>query len=129
MAGIFMKIINGELPSYKIHEDEHTYSFLSIAPVQLGHALVIPKVEIDYAFDVPEPYYSAVFKTAKYIAPALKEVTGCPRVGTAILGFEVPHFHYHLIPMWKISDLDFSKARERTREEMQDVCDKIVKAL
>ncbi len=129
MAGIFMKIINGELPSYKIHEDEHTYSFLSIAPVQLGHTLIIPKVEVDYAFDVPEPYYSAVFKMAKHIAPALKKVTDCSRVGTAILGFEVPHFHYHLIPMWKISDLDFSKARERTKEEMQDICDKIVGVL
>lgn len=129
MASIFTKIIQGEIPSFKIYEDEHCFAFLDIRPIHLGHTLVVPKIEVDHFFDVPEPHYSAVFQAAKKIGLAIQEVTGCPRVGTTILGFEVPHAHYHLVPMWSPSDLSFSLAKPRSQEEMKDVQKKIVQAL
>lgn len=129
MAGLFMKIIAGEIPSYKIHEDDETYAFLARDQVAPGHTLVIPKVEVDYFADVPEPYYSAVFRNAKVIAKAIQEATGCARVGTAVVGFEVPHFHYHLIPMEGIADLDFSKGKVLPDEEMERLRGAIVGAL
>ncbi len=116
---LFSKIIRGEIPSYKVFEDEHTFAFLDIRPVQIGHTLVVPKVEIDFFADVPEPFYSAVFRTGKILAPALRQVTGCVRVGTTIQGFEVPHFHLHLVPMWNADDLDFRKAKPAKPEDLQ----------
>jgi histidine triad (HIT) family protein len=129
MASIFSKIILGEIPSFKIYEDEYVYAFLDIRPIHLGHTLVVPKLEVDHFFDVPEPHYSAVFQAAKKIGLAIQEVTGCPRVGATILGFEVPHAHYHLVPMWGPSDLSFSLAKPRTESEMKDVQQEIVAAL
>jgi histidine triad (HIT) family protein len=129
MASIFSKIIRGEIPSFKIYEDEYVFAFLDIRPIHLGHTLVVPKLEVDHFFDVPEPHYSAVFQAAKKIGLAIQEVTGCPRVGTTILGFEVPHAHYHLVPMWGPSDLSFSLAKPRSSDEMKDVQQKIVAAL
>ncbi|MFN4151550.1 MAG: HIT family protein [Candidatus Sericytochromatia bacterium] len=125
MASIFTKIINGEIPSYKVFEDEYTYAFLDINPINLGHTLIVPKIEEDYFLDVPEPYYSAVFKTAKVVAGAIHQATGCVRVGTVIAGFDVPHFHYHLVPMNDISDLDFKKGHKRTEDEMLETLEKI----
>ena len=125
MEGLFQKIIKGEIPSYKIFEDEWTYSFLSNRPVKQGHTLVIPKIEVDYFANVPEPYYSKVFQNAKIIAEALKKATQCKRVSTAILGYEIPHFHYHLIPTWDLSDMDFSKAKEDTKESFLEIQEKI----
>ena len=129
MEHVFLKIINGELPSYKIHEDEWTYSFLSNRPVQAGHTLIIPKIEVDYFVDVPEPHYLKVFENAKRIAQALKKVTQCKRVSTAILGYEIPHFHYHLIPTWNLSDMDFGKAKEDTPENFLSMQKKILDCL
>lgn len=129
MASIFTKIINGEIPSYKVFEDEHTYAFLDINPINVGHTLVIPKIEIDYFLDVPEPYYSAVFNNSKLIAKAIHEATNCKRVGTIIAGWDVPHFHYHLIPMLDYTDLDFKKGKKRTEEEMKDIQSKIISNL
>jgi len=125
MSSIFTKIINGEIPCYKIFEDEYTFAFLDINPIQLGHTLVIPKIEVDYFIDVPEPYYSAVFKTAKIVSKAIHEATGCNRVGSIIAGFDVPHFHYHLIPMNDMSDLSFKKAQGRDKDEMLEMQEKI----
>lgn len=85
MASIFTKIINGEIPSFKIYEDEYVFAFLDIYPVQPGHTLIVPKVEVDYFVDVPEPYYSAVFQAAKKIAPALQQATDCQRVCTTVV--------------------------------------------
>ena len=116
MPSIFTKIMKGEIPSYKVYEDEHVFAFLDIFPVKLGHTLVVPKVEIDYFVDVPEPHYSAVFIAAKKLAPAIQRATGCKRIGTAVIGLEVPHFHYHLIPLTKVSDLDFG-AKESPKPE------------
>ncbi len=129
MTSIFTRIINGELPSYKIQEDEHTFSILALDQVNLGHTLVIPKLEIDSFMDLPEPYYSAVFTNAKIIAQAIQKATQCPRVGTIIAGFEVPHFHYHLIPAWSIPDLNFARAQRKTPEEMTEIQNKIISFL
>ena len=129
MASIFTRIINGEIPSYKVFEDEHTFAFLDINPIEPGHTLVVPKMEIDYFIDVPEPYYSAVFTNAKIISKAIHEVSGCKRVGTIIAGWDVPHFHYHLIPMNDYTDLDFRKAKSANNDEMKDIQNRIIKLL
>ena len=129
MPTIFTRIINGEVPSYKIFEDDHTFAFLDIKPFNLGHTLIVPKAEVDYFMNVPEPYSSAVFQAAKKIAPALHKASGCVRVGAVIAGFEVPHFHYHLIPLFGIEDINFNKARMRSEEEMQNMHAKILQLL
>jgi histidine triad (HIT) family protein len=125
MASVFTKIINGEIPSYKLYEDEYTFSFLDIRPVKKGHSLIVPKIEVDYFLDVPEPYYSAVFKTAKLLGKAIQQATKCSRIATVIAGWEVPHFHYHLIPADGLYDIDFKKATSLPKEEMEDICQKI----
>lgn len=129
MSSVFTKIIKGELPCYKIYEDDLTISILTIAPIQLGHTLVIPKEEIDHYLDVPEPAYLRVFQNAQKIGKAIHKATGCTRVGTMIQGWEVPHFHYHVVPMWGPDDLNLTKARSRDESEMKDIWLKIREAL
>jgi histidine triad (HIT) family protein len=129
MASVFTKIISGELPSYKIHEDEKTISILSIDPISLGHTLVIPKMEVNHWFDVPADIYTQCGLNAQKIAKAIKEATGCPRVGTIVAGFEVPHYHLHLIPAWSIPDLDFKKASRRNESDMKEIQQKIMSLL
>jgi len=129
MTTLFTKIINGEIPSFKIYEDEYVFAFLDIHPVQPGHTLIVPKVEVDYFVDVPEPYYSAVFQTAKKIAPALQQATGCARVATMILGYEVPHFHYHLIPSNSLSDVIFADKVAVTDDQLFSIHQKIISFL
>jgi histidine triad (HIT) family protein len=126
---LFTKIINGEIPCYKIYEDEQVFAFLAKDQINLGHVLVVPKVEIDYFIDVPEPYYSAVFKTAKLISKAIQTATACKRVGTIIAGWDVPHFHYHLVPMFEYHDLDPARAKEYSKEEMEEVQGRIIEKL
>lgn len=118
MASIFTRIIQGELPSYKIHEDELTYSFLALDQVSPGHTLVIPKQEVNHWFDCPEAIYTRVHMNAQKIARAIQKSTNCPRVGQMVAGFEVPHYHVHLIPAWSIPDLDFKRAQRLKPEEM-----------
>ena len=129
MATIFSRIIAGEIPSYRIYEDELTYAFLDIHPVARGHTLIVPKIEVDHFMDVPEPYYSAVFQTAKIVAQALKASTGKARIGTIIAGFAVPHFHYHLVPIDDESELDSRLARTYTDDEMRAIQASILRAL
>jgi histidine triad (HIT) family protein len=129
MASIFTKILNGELPGYKITEDEFCFSILALDQVNLGHALVIPKIEVDSFMDVPEPHYSAVFKAAKTISKAIRSATGAPRVAVIIAGFEVNHFHVHLIPAWNLTEVSFAKAQRRLPDEMQEIQKKIVSLL
>ena len=129
MASIFTKIINGELPCYKIHEDEKTFSFLALDQVNLGHTLVIPKAEVNHWFDVPPDVYTQVGLNAQKIAQAIQQATGCPRVGTMVAGFEVPHYHLHLIPAWCIPDLDFKRAQRKSADEMKQIQEKIVSYL
>ncbi len=125
MASIFTKIIQGEIPSYKIHEDDLTIAILTIEPIQLGHTLVIPKKEVNHWFQVPEADFLQVQKNSQQIAQAIQKATGCPRVMTATVGFEVPHYHLHLIPSWSPADLSFAKAQKRSDEEMKDIQQKI----
>ena len=129
MASIFTKIINGELPSYKIHEDELTISILALDQVNPGHVLVIPKQEVNHWFDVPAETYSRIGSNAQKIAKALIKVTEAPRIGTMVAGFEVPHFHLHLIPAWSIPDLDFKRAKRLSDAEMKSLQQNIRAAL
>ena len=129
MSSIFTKIINGELPSYKIHEDEKTISILTIDPISLGHTLVIPKLEVNHWFDVPADIYTQVALNSQRIAKAIKEATGCPRVGTIVAGFEVPHYHLHLIQEWSIPELDFRRAQRRSDQDMKQIQEKIISLL
>ena len=129
MASIFTKIINGELPCYKIHEDEKTFSLLALDQVNLGHTLVVPKMEVNHWFDVPADIYAQVGANAQKIAKAVQQATGCPRVGTIVAGFEVPHYHLHLIPAWSIPDLDFKRAQKRSAPEMEQIQEKIISLL
>jgi len=108
MAGIFARIASGEIPSFKIAEDERFFAFLDINPLAKGHTLVIPKQEIDYLFDLDEETYKDLWSFAMKVAKAVKEVVPCIKVGVAVIGLEVPHAHIHLVPMNTIDDIDFS---------------------
>lgn len=126
MASIFTKIINGELPSYRVHEDDLTISILALDQVNLGHVIVIPKQEVNHWFDVPPETFTRVGLNAQKIAVAIKKATNCPRVGTITAGFEVPHYHLHLIPAWSIPDLDFKRAKRHSDDEMKKIRDLII---
>ncbi len=129
MASVFTKIIQGELPSYKIFENEHLLAILTLDPIQPGHTILFPKKEIDHFFDVNDPEYTEIFRAAKPIARAIREAFGCKRVGMAVQGFEVPHFHLHLIPMWGTEDFEFRKAKRLPPEEMKKAQEAILAKL
>ncbi|MDD2559057.1 MAG: HIT family protein [Bacteroidales bacterium] len=130
MASIFSKIVAGEIPSYKIAEDEHFFAFLDIHPLMPGHTLVIPKKETDYLFDIDDQELAAMMVFAKKIALALKTSLPCKRIGMAVVGMEVPHAHIHLIPINKETDMLFSKPKlNPTTEEMRAIVEKITKSL
>ena len=129
MASVFTKIISGELPCYKIYEDDKIISFLSIDPVNLGHTLVVCKEEVNHWTEVPAETYAHLHKVSQKIGKAILKATGSPRVGQIVAGFEVPHYHLHLIPAWSIPDLDFKRAQRRSETEMKEVQEKIVKSL
>jgi len=129
MSSVFTKIINNELPAFRIFENEKIISFLTIEPIQLGHSLIVPKTEVDHWMDVPEQEYMEVYQQAKIIAKAIQKATKSTRVAQAVVGLEVPHFHLHLIPMWDPSDLDFKKARTSRKEEMELMQKRIVSFL
>ena len=120
MATIFTRIAQGEIPSYKVAENEDYYAFLDISPLAPGHTLVIPKkVEDDYIFHLDEPVYAGLWAFARQVATALKAAVPCKRVGVAVLGMEVPHTHIHLVPLQTEGDLDFRKERPQfTPEQM-----------
>jgi histidine triad (HIT) family protein len=120
MASIFSKIVNGEIPAYKVAEDENYLAFLDIFPVAKGHTLVIPKKEVDYLFDLDDELYAGLQLFAKKVAIGLKKAIPCQKVGILVLGLEVPHAHIHLIPMQNEADvLNFSKKQKFTPEEFQ----------
>jgi histidine triad (HIT) family protein len=129
MATLFTKIIRGELPSYKVYEDEDCFAFLDIRPIRGGHTLIVPRQETDHFTEVPEPAYSAVFKAAQPLGEAIRKATGAPRVGLAVVGFEVPHFHLHLVPIWTPSDLNFQLAKSADAPDLQEMQERIKKAL
>jgi histidine triad (HIT) family protein len=117
MATIFSKIIAGEIPSYRIHEDERYYAFLDINPLAEGHTLVIPKVETDYLFDLEDDLLAGMTVFAKKVALAIDQAMVCKRVGVAVLGLEVPHAHIHLIPINNLHDIEFSRPKLKFSEE------------
>ena len=129
MASVFTKILSGELPSYKIYEDEMIFSFLALDQVNLGHTLIIPKKEIDHWIDVPEKDYLHVQQMALKIGRSIQKVTECRKVFQTVIGLEVPHFHLHLIPGWQMSDLNFARAKRHSDIEMKEIQKKIIENL
>lgn len=120
MSSIFTKIIQGEIPSYKIAENEHCVAFLDVFPLRYGHTLVIPKKETDYIFDLESHEYMELMNFAKKIAHAVKAAFPCKKVGMCVIGLEVPHAHIHLIPMNAVSDMNFSAEKLKpSAEELQ----------
>lgn len=117
MATIFTKIVNGEIPSYKVAEDDQYYAFLDINPLMKGHTLVIPKQEVDYIFDLDDETLSGMTVFAKRVAKAIEKVVPCNRVGVAVLGLEVPHAHIHLVPINSEADISFKKRRVKMKPE------------
>jgi histidine triad (HIT) family protein len=127
---IFSKIIAGEIPSYKIAEDEKFFAFLDINPLVKGHTLVIPKIEVDKFFDVPDNYLKEILVFAKPIAKAIEQSFNCNRCGISVVGIEVPHAHVHLIPINNADDLNFTRRKLSLSEnEMKDAQQKILDAI
>ena len=127
MATIFSRIIKGEIPCYKIAEDDEFFAFLDINPVQKGHTLVVPKEEISYIFDIDDDKLGRYMAFAKRVAAAIKAAVPCIKVGIAVVGLEVPHSHIHLIPLNEVNDLNFEHKMTLPKEEMQQIADNIVK--
>lgn len=126
MSSIFTKIIKGEIPSHKIAENDQFFSFLDIRPVAKGHTLVVPKVEIDYIFDLDDDTLRDMTLFSKKIAAAIKSVVPCNRIGISVIGLEVPHAHVHLIPISALSDMDFAKERvSMSPDEMEELAQRI----
>lgn len=111
MASIFTKIINGEIPSYKIAEDDKFYAFLDIAPLAKGHTLVVPKQEIDYIFDIEDELLAQMHIFSKKVAKAIQSAIPCEKVGMAVIGLDVRHAHIHLVPLQEVGDLNFAKEK------------------
>ena len=130
MATIFSKIVNNEIPAYKVAEDEKFLAFLDISPVTKGHTLVITKKEVDYLFDLDDELYSGLHLFAKKVAKGLKKATNCKKVGVLVLGLEIPHAHIHLIPMQSEADvMNFSNPMKLEKEEFEKIREKIVKQI
>jgi histidine triad (HIT) family protein len=122
MASIFTKIVNGEIPCYKIAETENCLAFLDVFPLVKGHTLVIPKKETDYIFNVDDELLSEMHLFSKKVAKAVEKAIPCKRIGVAVIGLEVPHAHIHLVPLNKIGDLDFSQPKLKpSPEELKQV--------
>jgi histidine triad (HIT) family protein len=127
---IFSKIINGEIPSYKIAENENFYAFLDIFPLVKGHVLVVPKIEVDKFFDLPDNYLASMLLFSRPIAHAIEKAFRCNRCGMSVVGLEVPHAHLHLVPINGANDLNFTKAKLKlTENELKEIQEKIVSYL
>lgn len=125
MASIFTKIVNGELPCYKIAEDENYLAFLDVVPNTQGHTLCIPKREENKLFDLTEEEYMGLMAFARKVAKALEQAVPCKRVGVAVVGLEVPHVHVHLLPINDMEDMRFIRKVSLTPEEMQAIADSV----
>ena len=127
MSSIFSKIVKGELPAYKVAEDERFLAFLDISPLTKGHVLIIPKKEIDYIFDLDSKTFSTLWCFAQLVAKAMEKVITCERIGIAVIGLEVPHAHIHLVPLTKgISNINFENPRLKfTQQEFEEIAQKI----
>lgn len=130
MASIFTKIVQGDIPSYKIAEDDRYFAFLDIRPMAKGHTLVIPRQEIDYIFDLDDELLTGLMVFAKKVAKALEQCVPCERIGVAVLGLEVPHAHVHLVPINAITDLQFGKPPvEMSQEEMAALAEAVAEKM
>ena len=125
MASIFTKIIKGEIPSYKVYEDENYYAFLDINPNAVGHTLCIPKIGVDKIFDLDDETYNGLMIFSKKIAKALKKAVDCKRVGISVIGLEVPHVHVHLIPINKMDEMSFKSKIKLSDDEFVNIMEKI----
>ncbi len=126
MSSIFTKIVNGEIPCYKIAETEKYLAFLDVFPLKKGHIIVIPKQEVDYLFDLENELYLGLFAFAKQVSIALKKAVPCDRIALSVVGLEVPHAHIHLIPINTINDVNFSNSKlTLTREEFLEIAKRI----
>lgn len=125
MASIFTKIIRREIPSYTIAEDADNYAFLDIHPNTKGHVLCVPKQEVNQLFDLEDAAYQSLMAFSKKVAEAIKKTIPCNRVGMAVVGLEVPHAHVHLIPLNRISDMDFAKKEKMSPEEFETLAQEI----
>lgn len=126
MSTVFSKIINGEIPSYKVHENDEFIAFLDVFPVSKGHVLVIPKKETDYIFDIEDSAYSRMWQFAKKVAEALKLSINCKRIGISVIGLEVAHAHIHLIPIDNLEDMNFSKPKMSfSKHEFEEIAKSI----
>jgi histidine triad (HIT) family protein len=130
MAGIFSRIIAGDIPSYKIAENELFFAFLDIAPMVKGHVLVVPKIEVDHFFDVPDEWHSQWLLFAKPIAKAIEQAFPCNRCGISVMGLEVPHAHMHLVPINSADDLNFTRPKLKLSEaELLEVQQQLLRYL
>lgn len=126
MPTIFTKIINGEIPCYKVAEDADFIAFLDISPLAKGHTLVVPKNEVDYIFDIETDEYKRYWAFAQQVAIAVKKAVSCKKVGVAVIGLEVPHAHIHLIPMNQVSDMNFAMPKLKLEaNELQEIATRI----
>ena len=130
MPSVFSKIVSGDIPAFKVAEDENYVAFLDIFPIAKGHVLVIPKQETDYIFDLDSQEYLGLFSFAKKVAIAMDKVISCERIGVAVIGLEVPHTHIHLIPLNDISDINFERPKFKFQDsEMKEIADLIKSAI
>lgn len=129
MASIFTKIVNGEIPCYKIAEDENYLAFLDVNPNAKGHTLCIPKQEINKIFDMEEEHYLGLMKFSRKVAKAVEKAVECKRIGVAVVGLEVPHVHVHLIPLQDMDDMRFQRKTSLTPEEFQELAEQIASNL
>ena len=130
MSSIFSKIIAGEIPSYKVAEDERFLAFLDIFPLSKGHLLVIPKKETDYIFDLESEEYLGLWQFTQLVAKAMDKVFDCDRIGVAVIGLEVPHAHIHLVPLKNMTNINFEKPKLKfSPEEFEEIAQKIRRAV
>ncbi len=129
MSSIFTKIIQGEIPSHKVAEDENFYAFLDINPLSKGHTLVVPKQEVDYIFDLEDEYLGALHIFAKKVSKAISSTITCKRVGVVVYGLDVPHAHIHLIPLIEGNEINFNREKLKlSSEEMAEIAENILAA-
>jgi histidine triad (HIT) family protein len=130
MSSVFSKIVSGDMPAFKVAEDENHLAFLDVFPLAYGHVLVIPKKQTDYIFDISSYEYLALFRFAQQVAKAMDKVVVCKRIGIAVIGLEVPHAHIHLVPLDNVSDINFQRPKLKfTEDKMLKIAQEIRAAI